>query len=203
MFFPYSMGFSIATAFTAIFPERVERLVGIDMISRPLLAKELPVVMAKIVTGFHRAMNRSHNAMTYQAAKEKMLQQYNNSIDGDEADVLLARGLKKIDGKEDQFEFTWDPRTAVSGFTFTMTEEQIREMIRKIRCPVLVIKASNGIIKAMLSKEIEKRICDMYSQSSVDFRLVEVEGRHHLHIGHPERVAPHIIDFFNSSKSNL
>ena len=195
------MGFTVAANFTAIFPERVERLVSIDMIYRPVPAKDWTLSMKKLLIGFDRVTSKRHDAMTYQAAKEKMLQQYDNSIDGDDADVLLVRGLKKTEG--DLYEFSWDPRTLVNGLTFPKTRDQIRAMVEKIRCPVLIIKPTEGMIEERLSKDVQKELFQDFRQSSVDFRLVEVEGRHHVHIGHPERVAPHIIHFFNSSKSNL
>lgn len=198
------MGFLIAAKFTSIFPERVERLVGLDMVFPSTPGKDIPAGMKTSLIAFEEKMRKKHKPMTYHDARNKTIKQYNNSIDENEADVLLVRGLKKIDGVEDQYEFSWAQRTASGKYvTFFETEDQINGMLQNIRCPVLLFKPTGGIISRALSKEKQDQIFSLFRQSSIDFRLVEIEGGHHVHMGHPERVAPHIITFFNSLKSAL
>jgi hypothetical protein len=72
---------------------------------------------------------------------------------------------------------------------------------RGMVCPFLLIKAKNT--STFEPKELYREFYDIYRDASEDFRYVEVEGRHHVHLSHPELVAPIISNFLFPVKSKL
>lgn len=138
--------------------------------------------------------------ITYAQARSRMIEKYNGSIDEKDADVLLVRGLKKRSG-EDEWEFTRDPRCNIELILFFhLTLEQMKAVARAITCPHLMIIAKSNFFQYS-QPQIE--LLDISRNSSEDFRYVEVEGRHHVHLSNPEVVAPHIYNFLLPFKSTL
>jgi len=66
----------------------------------------------------------------------------------------------------------------------------------------MIIKARRNFSLKLL-KEYEDEVLSLYKQSSPDFRFIEVEGTHHVHLGAAHIVAPHICNFLNPLKAKL
>lgn len=127
----------------------------------------------------------------YEEARQSIVDNYKGSVDEKAADILLVRSLKKKADAEDAYELPNDLRILVR--TLTLSEEQIKVLVTNIRCPLLIIRASNGLKN--FTEDVLKEYLDIYQASSADFRIVNVAGSHHVHLTHPERVAPHIHEF--------
>ena len=70
---------------------------------------------------------------------------------------------------------------------------QVEAYASSIKCPLLVIKASNS--PYYMSEEIAERLLRIYINTNPNFEFREVEGGHHVHLNNPERVAPLIVRF--------
>ncbi len=138
---------------------------------------------------FSEEAENGPTTVTYEQARESLVDNYKGSIDEKAADVLLIRGLKKTG--EDAYEFSSDMRILLR--TLTLCEEQIKVLVRKITCPFLIIRAKSGLRN--FTDELLREYLDIYRSNSQDFRFVEIEGTHHVHLTHPERVALHIRQF--------
>lgn len=94
------------------------------------------------------------------------------------AQTLVARGLREVDGG-----YTWrsDPRLRLPS-RLRLTEEQVLAFLRAIRCPVLLVRGSDGFPFA--PKPMSARV-----DALRDSIMVELPGGHHLHLDTPEPVA--------------
>ncbi len=76
-----------------------------------------------------------------------------------------------------------------------MTEEQVRDVLAAIRCPVLAVRARDGW--PFPAEQVAARLTAIH-----DLRVHEVDGGHHVHLVHPERVAPLLQDFLVASRQD-
>jgi len=66
----------------------------------------------------------------------------------------------------------------------------------------MIIKAKRKF-SVKLVRKYEDELLNLYKKSSPDFRYIEVEGTHHVHLGAAHVVAPFICDFLNPLKAKL
>ena len=69
-----------------------------------------------------------------------------------------------------------------------LTEEQVLAFLGSIQCPVLAVRAEEGW---PFPEEVVARRLDAIA----DIRTARVEGGHHVHLTHPERVASLVGEF--------
>jgi pimeloyl-ACP methyl ester carboxylesterase len=201
------MGAITALFFVSMYSELVDKFISLDAVKQLSSSAEyLPVRMKGVLNHFQAIVERleqgSLPSMSYKDAREKLVKIYVGSIDEKDAEILLRRGLRKL-SDEDEYEFTRDLRSTVRPYLFNdFTNEQLKEVARGIVCPFLLIEAKNSSL-VFEPKELYREFYDLYRDASEDFRYVEVEGRHHVHLSHPELVAPIISNFLIPVKSNL
>ena len=140
--------------------------------------------------------------MTYDEARDRLVKSYGGSIDERDAEVLMIRGARKREGKDNEYEYTRDLRTIVRPYLFIdLTTEQHKAMAREISVPFLLIKANNTY--SFDPQELYREFYDIYREASEDFRFVAVDGKHHVHLSEPDLVAPHINNFLFPIQSKL
>jgi pimeloyl-ACP methyl ester carboxylesterase len=111
----------------------------------------------------------------------------NTDLPTDAARRLVERGTQPVEGG---VRFTHDPRLKTRS-RLRFTEGQVHAFLGAIECPVLAVKALQGwpfpedIVEARLAvvQHLER---------------AQVEGGHHVHLTHPERVAPLVRKFFSA-----
>ena len=132
--------------------------------------------------------------MTWDEARDRLVKSYGGSIDERDAEVLMVRGVRKREGKDNEYEYTRDLRNIVRPYLFMdLTNEHHKAMAREITVPFLLIKAKNTY--TFEAQEIFREFYDVYRDASEDFRFVTVEGRHHVHLSEPDLVVNHINNF--------
>ena len=199
------MGAITALFFTSMYPDLVEKLISLDAVKQLSSSAEyLPVRMRSVLNNFQEIVERLEqgplSTTNLEEARERLVKNYGGSIDEKDANVLLVRGLRQIG--QDEYEFTRDLRTIIRPYLFNdFTTEQLKAVARAIVCPFLLIKAKNTSV--FEPKELYREFYDIYRDASERFRYVEVEGKHHVHLSHPEVVAPIIIDFLFPKLSKL
>lgn len=141
----------------------------------------------------------SATSITYNLARAKLLKNYKGSVDEKHADILLLRSLKKK-SDNDEYEYTRDMRTIILPSIFhDFTTDHLKSIARGISCPFLLITAKNSITSVSSEpRELHAEFVEIYRNASSDFRYVEVEGKHHVHLTHPHIIAPYICDFLSS-----
>jgi len=201
----HSMGAHVALSVASIYPEKVERIISLDVIQQlPAPAEFLPTRLRSVLDDFQSIltkMNRPPVSITYEKARQKYVESYDGSITAADADILLIRGLSKKG--PDEYYFTRDLRNIIRPYIFTdFTSEQISSFSKNISCPLMIIKAKRKF-SVKLVRKYEDELLNLYKKSSPDFRYIEVEGTHHVHLGAAHVVAPFICDFLNPLKAKL
>lgn len=182
----HSMGAGISTLVAGAFPDRVQRLVLLEGVG-PLAAdaSRAPEQLASAVEDEVRAATASPRVFpNLDAAIAARMR--DSDLDREAALALVERGTEEVDGG---IRFTHDPRLRTRSRT-RLTEDQVWAFLAGITCPVLAVRALQGwpfpeeVVAARLAviKYLE---------------TAEIDGGHHVHLTHPERVAPLIRDFFS------
>ena len=182
----HSMGAGISTLVAGTFPDRVRRLVLLEG-AGPLAADpdRAPGQLASAVEDEARAAAASPKLFPdLDTAVKARLR--DSDLDTQASRLLVERGSEEVEGG---VRFTHDPRLRTRSRT-RLTENQVLAFLAAIECPVLAVRALQGwpfpedVVMARL-KKIQH------------LETAEIEGGHHVHLTHPERVAPIINRFLS------
>jgi len=205
----HSMGAAVAIWYSSIFPEDVDRLISIDLVNiGPVtLEKHAKKTRESVLSGvktFKKLSKAGQEEPTYEyidaVARAFMANKYLNgddSITQESVEILMNRGLKKS-GSEGKFTWTADLRLRVPA-AFSALEEQVLHYASRIKCPMLLLKASGS--HYFMQEEVAKRIIKTYINHNPNFQLAKIQGGHHVHMDHPDRVIFQINDFLFKAHS--
>ena len=198
----HSLGAAVGVWYSAIFPEDVDRLISIDLVNvGPVtLDKHAKKSKESVLSGiktFKKLSAQGQEEPTYEyidaVARAFMANQYahgNDSITQESVETLMKRGLKPTsDGT-----YTWsaDLRLRVPA-AFSALEEQVLHYASRIQCPMLLLKGTES--HYYMQEEVAKRIIKAYINHNPNFQLAKIQGGHHVHMDHPDRVIFQINDF--------
>ncbi|XP_039255599.2 serine hydrolase-like protein isoform X2 [Styela clava] len=194
----HSMGGNMALHFSAIYPDIVKRVVVIDTFGVfTILEDTLADSLRRWITDnmqLDDAEPREEKQYTYEEAKAKLLGASSHLYD-ESGKILLERSTKELEnGKRI---FTRDVRN----YTMLPIERTLKtslKLVENVRADVLFIEADNGVIagvKNMLAKEFSRSL-DIFEKFFKSFKMVNLEGRHHLHLCTPSETAEEITTFF-------
>ena len=179
----HSMGAGVATLVAATCARRVRRLVlleGLGPMSTP--AEETPDRLRDALRREGASGRPRPRHADLAAAVEA--RRRGSDLDRESAALLVARAART---EADGVRFHHDPRLR-NPSRVRLTEAQVTAFLTAISCPVLAVLASHGwpFPEPYLSRR----------QASIrELRVVHVDGGHHVHLAHPERVAPQISRF--------
>ncbi len=182
----HSMGAGISSLLPAVYPDRVERVVLLEG-AGPLAAaaeKAPEQLVAALADEERQAGSPPRIFPDFETAVAARLR--DSDLDAESARVLVDRGTEIGDGG---LRFTFDPRLKTRS-RVRFTENQVLAFLAAIGCPVLAVRALQGwpfpLDVVMARMKVIKGL-----------ERAEVEGGHHVHLTHPERVAPVIGEFLN------
>lgn len=186
----HSMGAAIGIQTAAVAPEKVKEMVLLDGFG-PLsdAAEEAPARLAKALAA-ERLLNETEEppCRSIEAALKARLRS-GTDLTLDAVRLLVERGTEACD---EGLRFRHDPRLRLPSRT-RLTEEQVLAFLRGVVCPVLAIRPRDGW--PVPEEALESRL-----GAFKDLHLVEVDGGHHVHLVHPERVAGAIMEFFTNEQ---
>jgi len=197
----HSMGGGMGLWYAAMFPEQVDKLVCIDLISFGSMPLNKQVSAARksiLETMKVQKKMECPKVPTYsfedacgRAFMASNLINGLGSITKESVETLMKRGLVKT---ADNAGYTWsaDLRLRIPT-TFNMVQEVTKEFGARVKCPHLFIKSTDG--SKYMSDEQYDDLLKNFKQNNPNFILREVEGGHHLHLNTPELVAPIINKF--------
>ena len=195
-FLVHSLGGATAMLYAGVFPEKVEKVICLDIIrATPTIPSTVDVRLRKTVGKLLKyeaaIVAGPEKPISYETAVERYITGSFGSLDEKACHVLLRRGLKKVEGG---YVFSRDRRALAAPLAFIPKEDQLI-LARKVTADVLIIKFKEG--PYFESPEDYAEHVEALKFKSKCVRYVEVEGQHHTHLTHPERIAPIIIDFLN------
>ncbi len=183
----HSMGAASASLAAGTFPERIERMVLIDGLgpwSAP--ADKAPDQLAKAIEERRILSEKSARVFaTPDDAAQTVAEVH--GLSPENARYLVDRGLEQRDDGQWRFSYDLHLRGASSLY---MTEEQVLAFLRRVTCPSMLIRPTDGWPTDM--ERLRARV-----DAVAGMRLVEVDGGHHVHLEHPERIAELVQDFLS------
>lgn len=176
----HSMGAGISSLVPAVAPDRIERLVLVEG-AGPLsgTAEGTPTRFAAALHDEAQLVERGPARPFPDLEMAVQARMRGSDLDEEAARLLVARGA---DVAADGVRFRHDPRMKLRS-RLRLTEDQVRAFLAGIPCPVLAIRASHGF--PFPEDQVRERLAQI-----PDCQVVEVEGDHHLHLTHPDRVVP-------------
>ncbi len=185
----HSMGAGIATLVAATVPDRVGRMVLIEGLG-PLSGEPegAPGRLATALADEARAAGSPRRSFPDLAAAVEARQR-RTDLDPEAARLLTERGTEP-DGTGG-IRFRHDPRLKARS-RMRLDEAQVLAFLSAIRCPMLTIRARQGW--PFPEQYLGPRVAALTAAERA-----EVEGGHHVHLTHPERVAPMILSFLGRS----
>jgi pimeloyl-ACP methyl ester carboxylesterase len=182
----HSMGAGISTLVAGTFPDRLRRLVLLEG-AGPLAAdaSRAPKQLASALEDEGRVSEKPPRLFPdLEAAVAARLR--DSDLDTEGAELLVARGSEEVEGG---VRFTHDPRLRTRSRT-RLTENQVLAFLANISCPVLAVRALQGW-------PFPEEVVMARLKTIANLETAEIEGGHHVHLTHPERVAPVINEFLS------
>jgi pimeloyl-ACP methyl ester carboxylesterase len=185
----HSLGGAVASAFAAAAPERIDRLVLIEALG------PLPAVPGNAVAALRGALQERSRIgdkrlrVFSDPAQAIAARMQANDLSEAAARLLVERALAPVEGG-----FVWRSDARLTLTTPQRAhEDQVREWVRGIEAPSLVIAADPP--SAVLQHEQLRARFGLLR----DGRVVHLAGHHHLHMENPQPVAQAILEFLAAS----
>ncbi|MEO8804154.1 MAG: alpha/beta hydrolase [Rudaea sp.] len=185
----HSLGGAVASVFAALSPDRVNRLLLVE-------------ALGPLASGAENSLQQWQRALIErQRCADKKLRVFAsrdeavaarmqaNGLSREAAELLVSRGLKKVD---DGFTWSTDPRLTLTS-PLRLTEEQVCSVLRGIKVPTLLIGALPEA--KYQNRETMQRRVDLIESIVVR----QLPGSHHLHMEDAQRVAAAILEWFRQT----
>jgi pimeloyl-ACP methyl ester carboxylesterase len=184
----HSLGGIICCLLAAAAPEKIANVILLD--SMGPLTDETESVLPQLRKAVSKAMKIKSNVSVFPnfefAVRARMAGV--GSISRASAEVLVARGTKKIEGG---YSWTTDPKLLKPSF-LRFTEAQVEAIFSGITCPVKLIRGDSGYFSVYES--LKQRLS--YFQ---EIEQVSVSGGHHFHMdGDLKRTAEYLNAYLSS-----
>jgi pimeloyl-ACP methyl ester carboxylesterase len=189
----HSLGANVAATLAGTHPDRVDALVCIEGLG-PMSehARHTPARFAKSIAD---QIDKADRKPVVHASVDDAVARLAASfarLSPAAARVLCTRGLVEVDGG-----VTWrtDPRLRWSSRA-RLVEEQVLSFLGAITCPALLVRASKGLPLDVAGAE-RRGMAELQARISTvaHWKIVDVDGTHHVHLEAPERVAPVVAQF--------
>jgi len=192
----HSMGGWLAQIYAALFPDKVRAVISLDGV-KPVSRE--PADMIPRVRGYIKGSSvlekkgeGKPRPMSEAAALDRLFRGTNElhgegSITMEAAKCLVKRGTKGA-GEDGKIVFTKDRRHQLRDLP-GLPHEYCQQLARSISCPHLLVRASaeNAATSWGKEKAAMEDVIQIY-KGNPEFKLVEVEGSHHVHLNQPDEV---------------
>ena len=189
----HSLGGSIALCLAGTLPQQVERAVILDSLG-PLVTDAAGVVqrLARGLADLRRRAQKEPSSYEDQQAAVRRRVRAMPGLTEDAARLLVRRGSRQQDGR-----VVWRHDVRLQGSSLLrLTEEQVQAFLAAVRCPVLLVRPDGGW-------PVDPAWARARLDHVADLTVEQVEGSHHVHLVHPERVMRHINEFMMSPKRSV
>lgn len=195
----HSMGSQLSFYHASTLPHVCDMLIGIDVL-KPLVRLNARVQgdmhkqLEKLIIEDDRQKNpKEPPSYTYDELIERLYKGTVKSVSRETAHHLLKRSIQKSNTHSDKYFFSRDNRLKLMNYAYTYHELNL-DMARKITAPHMFIKA----LQSPYFEEIKyyNETIDVLKQNPL-FELVNVEGKHHVHLTEPNKICSQVSAFIH------
>ena len=179
----HSLGAAVSAILASSFPDQIEKLVMIDGIG-PLVnsAEDTPENLRSAILKRSKVLSKKKRPFPSIEVATK-LRRTVGELTKESAKALVTHQLVK---KDDGYFWTYDSKLNFTS-SIRMTPEQLMAFYNQLKCPALLIKATDGLLAQFPYEP--------YLQYLPNLVEIELSGHHHLHMDNPAAVAQEINDF--------
>nr|XP_014087668.1 probable serine hydrolase [Bactrocera oleae] len=194
----HSMSSINGFVFSALFPEKVDMMVGLDVL-KPLARSSEKIVdnykncMNNIILHENRIISSEPPSYDWDELVDRLYYGSKKSVEREACKFLLKRAIRPSKDYPQKYYFARDSRLKTTYF-YSFSKEVPIEMARYINCPYVFIKALQAPYYE--SRQHFDKTLDIMKQNP-HFEYYEVEGTHHVHLNDPIKVAPIINSFIH------
>uniref|UniRef100_A0A2M4ASQ2 Putative conserved plasma membrane protein n=1 Tax=Anopheles triannulatus TaxID=58253 RepID=A0A2M4ASQ2_9DIPT len=196
----HSMGAIICFIFSALFPEKVDLLIGIDALkplSYPQPRDRFPERMRKQVTKVIEADTRNREkseppSYTYEEMIDRLYAGTAASVTRETCPYLLQRNIKPSRKFPGKYYFDRDNRmkyNVIPGWADSINIE----LAKRITAPFLTIRALDSVNRG--AKDGFDEMVAVLKESNPRYEVVYVKGTHHVQLTEPENCVPVLVAF--------
>lgn len=202
----HSMGGSVAFHFAAFYPEHVDIIIGLDMITyRTYSSKDMPTELEYIITKnveFNERLIDKCVAMeppcyTMEECERLLYESTDRSINLENCKYILERNVTRSTLHPDKYYFSRDSRVKLKR-RYNASPELLSEMAKRIcreSIPHLVIKGGKSHITSFSNTALTHYL----QENNKNFVIhTYTPGTHHLHLNNADAVAQIIIQFLQN-----
>lgn len=196
----HSMGSVLQYPYAAIFPTKVDFLISFDALKPQIFRDEVLISMLSDLTpellkaDLRNQEKSEPPSYSYEETIDRLFEGAVNSITRESCPFLLQRNLRKSAKFPDKYYFARDSRLKY-GTGFLWSQDVNKRLAQNLTMPFLFIKATES--PYWEKKRYYDEVIEILERNNPRFELRYVEGTHHVHLSHPERVAPVVTDFLN------
>ncbi len=182
----HSMGAGIASLVAAGCPQRIKRLVAIEVLGALADSADRTATRLRDAVAVTRALPGKQLRVFADLEPAVRARMQANGLSEPVARLLTERGVRVVEGG-----YTWssDPRLTLPTMV-RMTQAQVDNFVAAIQCPTRVIYASPA--QAYLPEPLRSERAALLPRGE----QITIAGSHHLHMEDPARVAAAINGFF-------
>lgn len=193
-FLGHSLGGCMAITYAGIFPEKVDKIVSIDAIRPPItypetIGQRLRKTVNVLLRHEEMILTRPEKPFSFESHVERHITATGGSLDENACKILFQRGLRKV--AEGGYVLRRDRRLLAAALSYNPKEENLSQACN-ITADILIIKTNWPFYEN--EDDVMKQL-EALKTNSKSFRFVQVDGLHHVHLTHPEKVAPIISEF--------
>jgi len=188
----HSLGGNISTWYSGTFPEYVQRLILIDTVGWFGHRKNGPSLLKTSVDQNQNFENAKVTVKeyTYKAALERIMEGH-TGITQKSIEILLKRGLRKQ--SNGFYVFTRDFRHKLC-YPVLINEAEAAFLLKQVRAETLHFIANDGLPNKKWSPKEMDVFLNCFKDCSFHEKI-SVDGNHHVHLDHPERICDHVTRF--------
>lgn len=194
----HSLGALVANYYAALYPQAVRALVVLDYLVPFHAEGRLATWRAenRLMRRQERGRGRARRVYSEAEALARLVKARKGgdgkqlpNVDEAAARILLPRAARRVDGG-----LVWrHDEKARTRYSMLHGSDNWMHVVSHVTCPVLVVRADDGLCQQ--PDDLYEPVLAAYRRSARVFRYERVAGAHHVHLTHPERVAPSVTHF--------
>ncbi|WP_100642842.1 alpha/beta fold hydrolase [Alteromonas facilis] len=186
----HSMGGILGSIYAAVFPEYVKALVSIDAYG-PIFSDHTVETIRDGILSRHQRREKPQQQTPIVFSRLVKQRAAHSDLDNENVTLLLSRAVEWHSQEQSILHrlSVWrNDKRLRNQSLLRLTETQVRALMAAVECPVLIVKAANGLVAKHAT---DKQRSGWFSNA----RIVEVEGGHHCHMQYPASICSQIGQF--------
>ncbi|XP_065351622.1 probable serine hydrolase [Cloeon dipterum] len=200
-FLCHSFSTGHAFIYAASYPDEVKKVIAVDLttpvgITHETLMQTGGKRLDKTIDIVDKSRKRTVKTLEQHAADYRKAA--NNSISLEAAKHVLERSMERSKSDPTLFRSTRDGRNTFR-FYFSFPNDFMFDLAHRVKCEYYVIRATLPLYAEQ--RELTFKVEEILRNSAKKFERVNVDGKHHVHLDHPQRVLEQILRWLKADEA--